>query len=121
MSHIDASKIKKMTNNLVAYQVYERNEKMKKNKLKHFTYAFLAVVFLSAGTVSVDAMTDNAISNAIKDVLKVRVNDKDYNTKCQPGENGKMVCTLDESVLGDHSVEFEVDENDLYDIEYNPE
>ena len=118
MSQIDASKIKEKTNNLITYELMRRNEEMKKSKLKHITYIFIAVLVLAGGTFSVDAMTDNSISNAVKDALKIKVNNEDYNAKCDKTSDGMMKCILDESVLGNSGEAIlEISEEYIGDIE----
>ncbi|MDE5539279.1 MAG: hypothetical protein K2J20_02190 [Bacilli bacterium] len=111
MSKIDTGKIKEITNDLIGYELYKRKEIMKKNKLKHLGYAAIAVVVLAGGVVSVDALTDNSISNTIKNTLSVKVNDKDYNAKCTKNEKGVLVCNLDSEVLGEgNEATFEISE-----------
>lgn len=113
MAKFDASNIKEKTNYLVAYDLMKRSEEMKTIKLKHFTYVFIAVLVLVGGTFTVDAMTDNSISNAVKDVFKIRVNDKDYNAKCDKTIEGNMKCRVDSEITGDADVSFEINKDYL--------
>ena len=121
MAKFDTSKIKNKTNNLVAYDLMKRSEEMKTIKLKHFTYVFIAVLVLAGGTFTVDAMTDNSISNAVKDVLKIKVNDKDYNAKCDKTSDGNMKCSVGAEITGtgDYSFEINKDYLDKVDISFN--
>lgn len=111
MAKFDTSKIKDMTNNLVAYDLMKGREEMKKIKFKHFTYAFVSVLVLVIGTFSVNALTDNSISNAVKDALKVKINDKEYNAKCDKTANGNMKCEIGADVTGNGDVSFEIDKD----------
>lgn len=97
--NFDASKIKEQTNNLIAYELYERSENLKKHKLKTMSFIILSIMLLIVGTFTVNAMTDNAITNTIKDAFKINVNDKDYNAKCEKLSNGNLKCSLGEEVL----------------------
>lgn len=111
MAKFDTSKIKDMTNNLVAYDLMKGRDEMKKIKFKHFTYAFVSILVLVIGTFSVDALTDNSISNAVKDALKVKINDKEYNAKCDKTANGNMKCEIGADVTRNGDVSFEIDKD----------
>lgn len=114
MKEIDTKNIIKKTKALVAYQNFEKEEQMKKIKIKHFTYALIAMSVLLGGTFTVDAMTDNSISNAIKNVFPIKVNDQEQNAKCEKTSNGKIKCVLDKEVLGtSEEYSFETDEENL--------
>lgn len=100
--HLD--KIKYKTNQMIGFVNYERNEEMKKVKFKHFMVCIIAVGVFMGGIFTVDALTDNAISKTVNDTiqnaLKVKVNGKDYNAKCQM-ENDVMKCSIDSDALGE--------------------
>lgn len=119
MSQFDASKIKEMTNTLVAYDLMRKDEEMRVLKFKHITYIAIAVVLLIGGTISVDAMTDNSISNAVKDVLKIKVNNEDYNAKCTKTTEGNMKCKIDSNILEGGEATFEVSSDALENVEVN--
>lgn len=123
MNEIDTKKIKKMTNNLIAYDNYEKERKMKKKKIKQITFTFLALFVVIGGTITVDAATDNAISNLVKDALTVKVNGQDKNANCEKLSNGNYKCTIDKEVTGNDSeviVEYNKDllKNDI-DLKYD--
>lgn len=111
MAKFDTSKIKDMTNNLVAYDLMKGRYEMKKIKFKHFTYVFVSILVLVIGTFSVDALTDNSISEKIKDAFKVKINDKEYNAKCDKTANGNMKCEIGADVTGNGDVSFEIDKD----------
>lgn len=113
MAKFDASNIKEKTNYLVAYDLMKGRDELKRIKIKHFTYIFIAVLVLVGGTFSVDAMTDNSISNTIKEALKINVNKKDYNATCDKTENGNMKCTIGSEVTGSSDFALEIDKDDL--------
>ncbi len=113
MAKFDASNIKEKTNYLVAYDLMKGRDELKRIKIKHFTYIFIAVLVLAGGTFSVDAMTDNMVSNTIKEALKINVNKKDYNAKCDKTENGNMKCTIGSEVTGSSDLSLEIDKDDL--------
>lgn len=90
--------IKAKTNQKIAFANFERNEEMKKIKLKHISIIAISFIVFTTGILGVNAATDNSIGDAIektvKDILKVKVNDKDYNANCTLGDNGMYVCTV---------------------------
>lgn len=90
--------IKAKTNQKIAFANFERNEEMKKIKLKHISIIAISFIVFTTGILGVNAATDNSIGDAIektvKDILKVKVNDKDYNANCTIGDNGMYVCTV---------------------------
>lgn len=94
MKKIDVNKIVALTNQKIAYSIYMREEKMKMKKIKIVMSVFLIGIFLIGGTIGVDAMTDNSISKAIKEILTVKINNKDYNAKCVE-EEGKIICNVE--------------------------
>lgn len=117
---IDTDKIKKLTNQKIGYDNYEKEIQMKKNRLKNICCIFALLVVFSVGGYTVDAMSGNTISNNIKDLLNIKVDGKDYNANCKK-QDGNIKCTLDESVLGEgSSAEVNVAEEyaDKVDINY---
>lgn len=113
MAKFDASNIKEKTNYLVAYDLMKGRDELKRIKIKQFTYIFIAVLVLAGGTFSVDAMTDNSISNTIKEALKINVNKKDYNATCDKMDNGNVKCNLGSEVTGSSDFALEIDKDDL--------
>lgn len=113
MAKFDASNIKEKTNYLVAYDLMKGRDELKRIKIKHFTYIFIAVLVLAGGTFSVDAMTDNSISNTIKEALKINVNKKDYNATCDKMDNGNVKCNLGSEVTGGRDFALEIDKENL--------
>ena len=107
MSNMDVERIKKMTNILVACDKFEKERIMRRKKVKKSLVVFLAVFILVGGSVSVDALTDNKISDTIKDVLNVRVNGEDKNAKCEKLNNGNVKCTLDDGIIDNGGLIFE--------------
>lgn len=96
MRKIDTNKIIDLTNQKIAYSIYIREEKVRMKKIKTSMSIFLIGLFLVGGTIGVDAMTDNSISKAIKDMLTVEIDNKDYNAKCVKSENGVITCNVEE-------------------------
>lgn len=108
MNKLDTEKILKRTNNLIGYELYEREERIMKKKFKNTLVAVAAVLILSGGTFTVNAMTDNSIVNSVKNVFGIKVNGEEKNATCERTENGSLKCKVDESVLGnDKEAEFE--------------
>ncbi len=111
MNEIDTNKIKQMTNNLIAFENYEKERKLKKKKMKNMAFAFLALFVIVGGTITVDAATDNKISNAIKDMITVKVDGQDKNATCEKLDNGNIKCSLDEKSTNGEDISFEYDGN----------
>lgn len=120
MNKTDTDKIKKMTYQKIGFENYEKEEfrKMKKTKLAIYSLGIMAI--LLGGTFTVDAMTDNAISNTLKDFLTVKIDDKDYNAKCV-NQNGLITCTLDEEATGGAEVKYQFDEQATQDYNFKAE
>ena len=119
MEKIDTEKIKEITNLKVGLTNYESEEFNRMKKLKVLSLTLLAGAILVGGTFTVDAMTDNAISTAVKDavsdVLKVKVNGQDYNSHCEKLDDGTLKCTVDKEVVGNNiETEVSVEINDEY-------
>jgi len=100
MNEIDTEKIKKMTNNLIAYNNYEKEQKMKNKKLKNTLYTFLGLCIIIGGTITIDAATNNKISNLVKEVLTIKINGEEKNANCEKLTNGNYKCTLDKNITG---------------------
>lgn len=97
MNKIDTERIKIMTNQVIGYENFKKEKAMKKMKMKKAIYVFLGAVTLCVGTLSVDALTNNAISNTVKDIFSINV-DIDGNKKissCIKNEDGTITCTVD--------------------------
>ncbi len=92
---IDTDRIKRLANQKIGYDNYEKEKIMKKNKLKNICCVFTLLVLFSVGGYTVDAMSGHAISNNIKDLLHIKIEGKDYNANCQK-QDGNIKCTLDE-------------------------
>lgn len=98
MPNNDTDNIKKMTKEKIAYLNYEREENMKKNKMKHIVVLTIAIGLFACGTITANALTDNSIVDTVKDVLKLKVDDQEYNANCQKEENGDITCNIPDSV-----------------------
>ena len=122
MNEIDTYNIKKMTKEKMAYDYYKKEEREMKKKFKVWSCVLIATGFLVGGTISADALTDGAISNAAKDavasILKIKIDGEDYNAHCEKGDDGMMHCAVDSSVLKDNaSFEMDVDEDYMNSVE----
>lgn len=71
MLQIDTDKIKMMTGNKIAYNLYERRLNMKKKKLKKVMFSMVTCLVLLGGVKTVDALTEGKISNTVKDTIRV--------------------------------------------------
>lgn len=98
MSKPNIDNIMRITNTKIGYANYEREELMKKNKMKKVLYAFMGVSILTVSTVSVNALTDNSIGKAIDETInnlvKVKVNGEDYNSTCTNNSDGSVSCKV---------------------------
>lgn len=94
MSKPNINKILNMTNNKIGYANFEREETMKKKKMKKVLYAFMGISILSVSTLSVNALTDNSLGKAIDNLVKVKVNGKNYNSTCTENEDGSISCKV---------------------------
>ena len=113
MSKTNINKILEMTNDKIGYANFEREETMKKAKMKKVLYGFMGVCVLTIGTVSVNALTDNSITKAIDNLSKVKVNGEDYNATCKEKGDGSISCKV-----GDTGVIYEIpEEGQNYDYE----
>lgn len=91
MSKIDAENIKRRTNEMISYSMYERENIMKQKKLKKFVCVFAIFTFFIAGTMTVNALTDNAIVDKLKEVLTFKV-DEEHPVDCKYLEDGTRIC-----------------------------
>lgn len=86
--------ITEKANQKIGYALYERNEKMKKQKLKKFIFIFTITSFFFGSMITVDALTNHTISNHIKTTIKYICNGKEYqyDTDCKKQEDGSYIC-----------------------------
>lgn len=96
MSKPNNNKILNMTNNKIGYANFEREEIMKKKKIRKVLYVFMGVSILSISTLSVNALTDNSIGKAIDNLtnVKVKVNGENYNSTCTENADGSIHCKV---------------------------
>ncbi len=110
MSKIDTEHIKNMTNQIIGFENYKEEKKLKKNNIKKITFVFLGAITLCMGTLTVDALTNNAISNTVKDIFKINfsVDGENKNASCIKNEDGTFSCTVDGE---NNSFDITTDEN----------
>lgn len=125
MSKIDTSNIKRLTKEKISYTIYEREEKMKKQKLIRFVVVIAIFSVFIGGTFTVNALTDNKIvdtvTEKVKDVLKVKSNGKEYDASCKKESDGSITCTLPEELTGKDTesvINFADGNMDNIDVEY---
>lgn len=128
MSKIDTSNIKRLTKEKISYTIYEREEKMKKQKLIRFAIVIAIFSVFIGGTFTVNALTDNKIvdtvTEKVKDVLKVKSNGKEYDASCKKESDGSITCTLPEELTGKDTesvINFADGNMDNIDVEYKEE
>lgn len=128
MSKIDTSNIKRLTKEKISYTIYEREEKMKKQKLIRFAIVIAIFSVFIGGTFTVNALTDNKIVDTVtekaKDVLKVKSNGKEYDASCKKESDGSITCTLPEELTGKDTesvINFADGNMDNIDVEYKEE
>lgn len=97
MSRLDIDKIVEMTNNKIGYDLFKKEERMRKYKMKKVFCIFMGVFILLIGTISVDALTDNSIGKAIDNFVNVTVNGKDNNANCTKNADGTLSCKIEGS------------------------
>ena len=97
MKGIDTERIKNMTNQMIGYENYKKEKVMKRMKMRKVAYIFLGAITLCMGTLTVDALTNNAISNTVKDMFLIRTNidGKENNASCIKQDDGTFTCTVD--------------------------
>lgn len=128
MSKIDTSNIKRLTKEKISYTIYEREEKMKKQKLIRFAIVIAIFSVFIGGAFTVNALTDNKIvdtvTEKVKDVLKVKSNGKEYDASCKKESDGSITCTLPEELTGKDTesvINFADGNMDNIDVEYKEE
>lgn len=94
---IDTNHIKSLTSQMIGYENFKKEKVIKKMKMRKVLYVFLGALTLSMGTLSVDALTDNAISNTLKEMFSIdfNVDGEEKNASCIKKENGIITCTID--------------------------
>jgi len=92
MAKIDIQNIKRKTNEMIGYSMYERENMMKQKRMKNVICVVAIFTFFIAGTMTVNALTDNAIVNKIKEVLTFKVDEEGTNVDCKYLEDGTRVC-----------------------------
>lgn len=122
MNKIDTCQIKEITNQLIGYENFKMEEKMKKNKLRNIAFVFGGVLLLGISTMTVNALTNNAVDETIKKMIPFKVvskNDEDMkNATCTELDNGNVSCTIEkESKDGDNKFEITVEYDSSYDKE----
>ena len=97
MREIDTERIKNMTSQMIGYENYKKEKVMKRMKMRKVAYVFLGAITLCMGTLTVDAMTNNAISNTVKDIFSINFNvdGEEKNASCIKNENGIITCTIE--------------------------
>lgn len=97
MKQMDTERIKNMTSQMIGYENFKRKKMMRKMKMRKVAYVFLGAITLCLGTLTVDAMTNNAISNTVKDIFSINFNvdGEEKNASCIKQEDGSFSCTVD--------------------------
>ena len=97
MKEIDTERIKNMTSQMIGYENFKKEKVMKRMKMRKVAYVFLGAVTLCMGTLTVDAMTNNAISNTVKDIFSINfdVDGDEKNASCIKQDDGTFTCTVD--------------------------
>ena len=97
MREIDTKHIKDMTSQMIGYENFKKEKVMKKMKMRKVAYVFLGAITLCMGTLTVDAMTNNAISNTVKDIFSINFNvdGEEKNASCIKLDDGTFTCTVD--------------------------
>ncbi len=97
MNKIDTEHIKNMTNQIIGFENYKKEKIMKKNNMKKIAYVFLGAIALCIGTLTVDAMTNSAISDTVKDMFSIKTNidGKENNASCIKNTDGSFTCTVE--------------------------
>ncbi len=122
MNKIDTNQIKEMTNQLIGYENFKMEEKMKKKKLLNIAFVFGGIILLGFSTITVNALTNNVVSDAIKKIIPFKVinkNDEDIkNATCTELDNGNISCIIEEdSEDDDNKFEITVEYDPSYDKE----
>ena len=97
MKEIDTERIKNMTSQMIGYENFKKEKVMKRMKMRKVAYVFLGAVTLCMGTLTVDAMTNNAISDTVKNMFSIKANidGKENNASCIKQDDGSFSCTVD--------------------------
>ena len=107
MNKIDTDYIKEMTNQLIGYENFKMEENMKKSKLRNIAFVFGGIFLLGVSTITVNALTGNAVDEAIKQIIPFRViskNDIDNkNATCSELDNGHITCTIEQESKNSNS------------------
>ena len=127
MNKIDTCQIKKMTNQLIGYENFKREEEMRTKKMKKIMFVFGVVFMLGIGTVTANALTDNKIVDTIKDMVTVKIisgNVEEVNNGiCKKLESGNYACTFKDNEDGEDkeiTMEYSVNgENSNISIQYD--
>ncbi len=122
MNKIDTHQIKEMTNQLIGYENFKMEEKMKKSKLRNIVLVFIGIILLGFSTITVNALTNNAVSDVIKKIIPFKAinkNDEDIkNATCTELNNGNISCIIEEdSEDDDNKFEITVEYDSSYDKE----
>ncbi len=120
MNQFDTHQIKEITNQLIGYENFKREEKMKKRKLRNIVFVFVGIILLGISTMTVNALTNNAVDEAIKKMIPFKIvskNEEDMkNATCTELDNGNVSCTIEqESENGDNKFEITVEYDPTYD------
>lgn len=91
MAKIDTQNIKRRTNEMIGYSMYKREIEMKQKRIKNLICVFGIFTFFIAGTITVNALTNNAIVDKIKEVLTFNV-DEEHPTDCKTLDDGTRIC-----------------------------
>jgi len=91
MAKIDTQNIKRRTNEMIGYSMYKREIEMKQKRIKNLICVFGIFTFFIAGTITVNALTNNAIVDKIKEVLTFKV-DEEHPVDCKTLEDGTRIC-----------------------------
>lgn len=97
MNKIDTDRIKNMTSQMIGYENFKKEKVMKKMRIRKFIYVFLGAITLCIGTLTVDAMTNNAISDTIKNIFSINfdIDGEERNANCIKQDDGTFMCTVD--------------------------
>ncbi len=102
MKKIDTTNIKRLTNQKIGYSMYERESIMKQRKIKTIACTLGVFAILFGTTLTVNAMTDNAIVEKISSIFqtKIIVNGKEEKASCTHNDDGTVVCTFKNDEVG---------------------
>lgn len=114
---IDTEKIKKMTNERIGYDLFEKEEKLKTMKFKKSMLVASIFAFCIMGTITVNAATDGKVVEEIKNIFTIKVNGDEKNSNCTKNSDGTITCKIDKNVTGDEDIEITVNEENINSIE----